>query len=442
MSRRESRLERQYRVRQNIAAADPSFMEVPMSREQRWFAGVDWGASEHAVCIIDADGKVLGERTFEHSGSGVAEICHWLRQKSGADASNVTVATELPHGAVVETLLEQGFVVYAINPKQVDRFRDRFTMPGAKDDRRDAQVLADSIRTDEHRFRRLRVDDAVTIELREWSRLTQELQEERVRLANRVYSQLLRYFTQMFAVETDFGSEGFLVLWELIPSPEMARHVTESDVAKVLRDQGIRRLDPKAVLEKLRQPALYVTPGTTAAACAHIRSLAARLRTVNIELRQAKRRLDELTQAHGAKEVEPGQAIEQRDADILRSLPGVGRIVLATLLAEAPQLWAERDYQVLRALTGVAPVTRRSGKHQTVGMRYACHARLRNAVYHWSRVAAQCDKHSKAVYAALRARGHSHGRALRSLADSLLRLACAMLRSRTLYDPERRPVAA
>ena len=107
------------------------------------------------------------------------------------------MAIEVPQGPIVETLLERGFQVYAINPKQLDRFRDRFTVAGAKDDRRDAQVLADSLRTDRHAFRRLSVDDPVIVELREWSRMTEDLQRERNRLANRVREQLWRYYPQM-----------------------------------------------------------------------------------------------------------------------------------------------------------------------------------------------------------------------------------------------------
>ena len=120
---------------------------------------------------------------------------------------------------------------------------------------------------------------------------------------------------------------------------------------------------------------------------------------------------------------------------ILSSLPGVGRIVLATLLAEAYQPLQRRDYQALRCLCGVAPVTRRSGKSKIVVRRLAAHHRLQDALYHWARVAVQRDPLSAAKYAALRSRGHGHARALRSVADRLLAVACAMLRNQTLYDP-------
>ena len=121
---------------------------------------------------------------------------------------------------------------------------------------------------------------------------------------------------------------------------------------------------------------------------------------------------------------------------ILRSWPGVGRIVLATLLAEASEPVRRRDYHALRTLSGVAPVTKRSGKRCIVVMRQACHMRLRGAVYHWARVAIQHDELSCRRYAELRKRGHSHGRALRSVADRLLAVACAMLTYHTLFDPQ------
>ena len=101
---------------------------------------------------------------------------------------------------------------------------------------------------------------------------------------------------------------------------------------------------------------------------------------------------------------------------ILRSMPGLGRIILAVVLAEVWQPLRRRDYHALRGLSGVAPVTRRSGKTCVVVRSYACNKRLANALYHWARLATQHDALSRRRYAALRQRGHSHGRALRPLA--------------------------
>ena len=419
-----------------------------MTEQRRWFAGVDWATAEHAVCVMDHDGKVLGERLFAHSGTGLAEMCAWLLERTGATPSEIFVAIEVPHGAVVETLLERGMIVHSINPKQVDRFRDRFTVAGSKDDRRDAHVIADSLRTDAACFRRLRADDATVIQLREWSRIADEITDERLRLGNRIREQLLRYFPQMLELADgeQLTSEAFMALWELIPKPEAATRVREQKLKKFLVERRVRRFDARHALTTLRQPPLIVAPGTVEAAMAHIASLVARLRPLNEQQKIAHRRLDELTNELGAKEAAPGQINEQRDVDILRSLPGVGRNVLATLLAEASRPLADRDYHALRSLSGVAPVTKNSGKRQgkrsIVVMRNACNVRLREALHHWARVAAQHDPKSRAAYRELRQRGHSHGRTLRTVGDRLLRLACAMLRDRTVFDITRRGTSA
>jgi transposase len=413
---------------------------------QQWFVGVDWATEEHVVCVIDDAGKLVGERAFRHSGEGLAMMCTWILEKSAAAPEAVHVAIEVPHGPVVETLLERSMLVYAINPKQLDRFRDRFTVAGAKDDRRDARVLADSLRTDAKCFRLLQASDPTVVQLREWSRITEELTHDRVMLTNRLREQLLRYYPQMLELaDHDIGASWFLELWRLAPTPEAALKVREKAVTRLLTDRRIRRFDAKHVLSTLRQQPLVVAPGAVAAAAAHIGSLAERVELLNRQLKTAHGHLDRLTNELAARESEPGQKGEQRDVDILRSLPGVGRMVLATLLAEAWEPLVRRDYHALRTLCGVAPVTVSSGKMRgkraVVGMRRACHMRLRNALYHWARIATQHDPRSRADYAAMRARGHTHARSLRSIGDRLLALACAMLRDQTAYDLERRQAA-
>src|SRR5262245_20666859 len=112
-----------------------------MSEEFEWYVGVDGGSQQHRACLLDAAGKSVGEKWIPHSGSGLAELVQWLRQGTASAPQQVAVGIEVPHGAIVETLLEQGFAVYSINPKQLDRFRDRYFPSGAKDDSRDALVL-------------------------------------------------------------------------------------------------------------------------------------------------------------------------------------------------------------------------------------------------------------------------------------------------------------
>jgi transposase len=114
---------------------------------------IDWGSEKHRVCLMDSQGNVIRERWVEHSGSSLAELVDWLRPHTPAQPDCLAAAIEIPRGAIVETLLEHGFQVFSINPKQLDRFRDRYSPAGAKDDRRDAFVLADALRTHMHCFR-------------------------------------------------------------------------------------------------------------------------------------------------------------------------------------------------------------------------------------------------------------------------------------------------
>jgi transposase len=404
-----------------------------MVDDHQWFVGIDWATQSHSVCLLDAEGRRVGEREFAHGGAGLTELRDWLLEKTKAAPGQIAVAIETPHGPVVEMLLEHGFVVFAINPKQLDRFRDRFTVAGAKDDRRDAHVLAGSLRTDRAAFRRLATDNPTVIELREWSRIADELQQERTRLANRLRQQLWRYYPQAAELTDDVADDWFLALWQKVPTPAVAAKATEKTIAAILKQHRIRRLDAASALKTLRKTPLFVAPGTTEAACAHIRSLAARLRLVNQQVKEAQQCLDRLC-AELEEESPSGQSFEQCDVMILRSWPGIGRIVLATLFAEATEALRRRDYHALRALTGVAPVTRCSGKQRFVIRRLACNGRLRSAIYHWSRVAIQHDATARRRYDTLRQRGHSHARALRSVGDRLLYALCTTLKRQTPYD--------
>src|SRR5262249_4550493 len=146
--------------------------------EYRFDVGIDWASEAHQVCVLDAARRIISERSFAHAGDAVAAFAEWLNELAGDDPGGVAVAIEIPRGAVVETLVERGFHVYAINPKQLDRFRDRHSVAGAKDDRRDAFVLGDSLRTDRDCFRRVRLDDPVVIQVRELSRVDEDLGRE------------------------------------------------------------------------------------------------------------------------------------------------------------------------------------------------------------------------------------------------------------------------
>jgi transposase len=406
---------------------------VTQTSEYLYRVGIDWASQQHQVCIVDREGNRTQD-TVPHTSGGLAALAEQLTALSPEAPERVAVAIEVPRGPVVETLLERGLHVFALNPKQLDRFRDRHTVAGAKDDRRDAWVLADSLRTDQPSFRRVHVDDPLIIELRELSRLDDDLREELSRLSNRLREQLQRCWPDLLALCPAAEEPWFWALLDqaLAPRPKSLALKAVNAVLKVHR---IRRLTAETVHAALQIPPLRVASGTIDAVSAHIGVLLPRLRLVREQRhRTVGARIDAVLAALAQEDV----IGEHRDVTILRSLPGVGRLVTATVLAEASRLLAERDYQTLRAHTGAAPVTRKSGKQATVITRLACNGRLRNAIYHWARVSVQVDAHCRAHYDRLRQRGHAHARALRGVVDRSLAVLMAMLTNRTLYDPARR----
>jgi hypothetical protein len=400
----------------------------------RFFGGVDWGSREHAACVLDEEGKVVAERMFAHTPAGLQELADWIVKHAPEQAS---IAIEVPRGPVVEALVDRGLEVFAINPKQLDLFRDRFGPSGAKDDRRDARVLADSLRTDGRAFRKVVAAAAWLVELRELSRMRDELVIERVALTNGIREQLGRYFPQMLEVIDEVDTAWAMALLEVAPTPAAARTLPRAKLDRVMA--GVRRLTVDEARTRLRGRGFHVAPGTTEAASRHMKMLLRRLVLIVQELRDCDAAIEATFEGLTKVERENddlGQQSEQRDVAVLLSLPGVGRTILAALFAEAWEALRTRNYHALRVMSGAAPVTKRSGKQLSVMRRLSRNKRLEQAVYHWARCSTQHDPTSRSKYTALRARGHSHGRALRGVADRLLGVACAMLQSGTTFRAE------
>jgi transposase len=401
------------------------------------FVGLDWATTAHQICCVDPAGQIVKQLAVPHSGAGLAQLGRELLSL-GVPAARMAVAIERPDGAIVEGLLAQGVQVFAVNPKQLDRFRDRHTVAGAKDDRRDAFVAADALRTDRAAFRRLTAEEPRLLQVRELSRLHDELDQEFVRLANRLREQVLRVAPDLLQLCPAANEPWLWAVLTLAPTPAEARRVPEARWRALLAEYRIRRVTADELTAVGRAVPLPVSPGTLAAVAEHIGFLLPRLRLVRDQLGQWGRRLETVLAALATPE--PDQR-EHRDVTILRSLPGVGRVVAATMRAEASPLLAARDYQTLRAHAGVAPVTRQSGQSRYVRIRHACNHRLRDAVFHWARNSIRLDARSRAQYTRLRQR-HGYARALRGVADRLLQLLIVMLATGTVYDPARRRSAA
>ncbi len=114
--------------------------------------GIDWAKEEHAVCVLNAQGAVRAHLTVPHTAAGLATLCRRLAKLAEPE---LRIALERPNGLLAETIVAAGFTLVPIHPNVVKACRPRYSTVGAKDDRGDAYLLADLLRTDGHRFRSL-----------------------------------------------------------------------------------------------------------------------------------------------------------------------------------------------------------------------------------------------------------------------------------------------
>ncbi len=410
---------------------------TPVQESDRLFVGIDWGAEVHQVWVTDGTGTCLGERTVEHTGAAIVELVTWLVSLAEGDAPAVAVALEVPRGPIVDTLLERGCQVFALNPKQLDRFRDRFSAAGAKDDRRDARVLSSAVRTDRRALRRLEVNDPLTMQLREYSRQDTELGEDLTRLTNRLQDHLLRTWPELLQLVPAANERWFWALLTLAPTPAEGSELRVARLRQLLGAYRIRRITADELARVLGAPSVPLAPGVREGVRVRILDLVEQLPVLERQRRAAERRLVETLEAM-TKGLDGEERREHPDVTILQSLPGIGTRIGAAMLAEAAHALRDRDYHAVRQLGGAAPVTKRSGKTCVVIMRYACNGHLQAALYHWGRGLIQYDARCRAHYAELRRAGHTHGRALRGVVDRMLEVLIAMLTHGTLYDESRR----
>ena len=231
-----------------------------------WFVGIDCSVDDYQVCVLDVLGKMILERTVPHSGSGISEFLDWLAEETSNAVDRVAVAIETPRGVIVESLVERKYGVFAINPKQLDRFRDRHSIAGAKDDRLDAFVLADSLRTDRHCFKRVQIDDPAIIRIRELSRMEDDLQQDWCRLTNQLREQLHRYYPQMLRLSAAADDPWVWELIEMAPQPSRISKLHTARIRKLLRKYRIRRHSAEGILGELNTPPLLLANGTAEAA--------------------------------------------------------------------------------------------------------------------------------------------------------------------------------
>jgi transposase len=386
------------------------------------FAGIDWASAEHAVCVVDADGRILEGRRYRHDERGLRALCARLLE------SNVRlVAIERPDGLLIERLLDADLPVVAIHPNQLAAMRPRYSAAGGKSDRFDAFVLAELARTDAHRFRLLVPDTDATKALRALSRAREELVSHRVAFANELRAQLDCFWPGAARIFAEIDSPIALAFLRRYPSPADARGLGEQRLERFLsRHHYSGRRPTRELLTRLR-----------GAACGRADQLETEARRQIVlalvtALEPIVQRISELT-----SEIRAALA-DHADGPTFRSLyiDPKSAVAAAAMLSEMGDC---RDrYPTNRTLAadgGQAPVAVESGRSTRARFRWACDHRLRAAIATLADASRHHNPWAADIYDRARARGASHPHAIRILGRAWCGVIWRIWQDHTTYDP-------
>jgi transposase len=394
----------------------------------RLLVGDDWAEDHHDVEVLDAAGRRLARARLPEGVAGIARLHAILGELAGQDVEDehveVLVGIETDRGPWVAALVAAGYQVFAVNPLQAARYRERHTVSGAKSDTGDAHVLADMVRTDAHQLRPVAGDSAQAEAVKVVARTHKTLIWERTRHTQRLRHALRDYFPAAVQAFEDLDAPDALELLAKAPDPASAARLTRAQIRAALkrarrRDIGAKTERIWAVLhaEHLGQPEVV-----TGAYAASVGSLVAVLRVLDQQIATLQRQVV----AHFGR---------HPDAEILASQPGLGQILGARVLAEFgddPTRYATAKAR--KNYAGTSPITRRSGKTKLVAARYIHNDRLIDALMTQAFAALSVSPGARAYYDQLRARGAGHNAALRQLANRLVGILHGCLKTRTRYD--------
>jgi transposase len=388
------------------------------------FVGIDWAEAHHDVCVLDKEGEVLATRRIPEGLEGVARL-HALVGEHAERPGDVIVGIETDRGLLVTALLGAGYLVYAINPLAASRYRERHTTSGAKSDRADARMLADLVRTDRQHHREVAPDSELHGAIKILARSHQNLIWTRQRQLNALRSALREYYPGALLAFPELGHPDALAVLAVAPDPERGRRLSEARIVTALRRGGRRRnLERRAheVRAALRVPQLVAPALVAEAQAANTTALVAVIVTLSEQITRLEADLEAAFERHP-------------DAEILRSLPGLGAILGARVLAEfgdAPDRYA--DAKARRNYAGTAPITRASGTSHVVVARYARNKRLFDACYQWAFCALTSSPGARTYYDDHDPGPHTAKVARRKLANKLVGILHGCLTHRTRYD--------
>ena len=382
--------------------------------------GVDWASQDHAVSVVNDRGLEVARKTVEHTAAGLRALVRFLGKHGVCE-----VAIERGDGPVVDALLEADLTVVVISPNRLKNLRSRYGSAGNKDDRFDAYVLADTLRTDRTRLRPLTHDSEATKTLRATVRARRDLVKHRVALCNQLRAHLQAAFPGAVGLFADLDSQISLKFLARFDSQERADWLSVKRLAAWLSSVGYcGRKDPADLFAHL-QAAPRGPVGPDGAARAHVtRAMLTVLGELVEQIATLQAQIAEQLALHA-------------DAHIFQSLPKGGTVRAARLLAEIGDVRGRfPDAASLACLAGVAPSTRQSGKHKAVTYRWAVNKELRDAICDFAGDSRRANPWAAKIYNDAIARGKDHPHATRILARAWLGVIWRCWQDDTTYEPD------
>jgi transposase len=389
------------------------------------FVGDDWAEDHHDVELQDQAGRRLRTARLPEGVAGLARMHALIAEHVGdGEPDQVWIGIETDRGPWVHALVAAGYRVYAINPRQAARFRERYATSGAKSDTGDAHALADMVRTDAHQLRLVAGDSPLAGGIKALARAHQNLIWDRTRHVQRLRAVLREYFPAALEAFDDFTAIDALELLAKAPDPVSAARLSRAQIATALKHARRHNIDAKtealrAVLrsEQLTQPGELVS------------AFAAITRCLTVVITVLNGQIDRLY-------AEANQHVDRHPtAKIYRSQPGLAKVLSVRVLGEFgddPDRYASAKAR--KNYAGTSPVTRQSGKKKIVQARFVHNDRLVDALQRQAQGALSGSVGARVYYDLQRARGANHQSALRQLANRLVGILHGCLKTGTLYD--------
>jgi len=391
------------------------------------FVGDDWAEDHHDVELQDETGRVLSRAKLPEGVAGIARLHAMIGEHLGEDdEAPVVVGIETDRGPWVQALIAAGYQVYAINPLQVARYRERRGVSGAKSDTGDAHALADMVRTDRHQLRPVAGDSDQAEAVKVLTRAHKTLIWDRSRQMLRLRHALREFFPAALVAFDDLTAMEALELLGAAPQPAAAAALSIERIEAALkraRRHG-RAAKAEAIAAALRAEHLGQPPLVTSAYAASVRAHVAILSALNAEIKTMGKEIE----AHFSK---------HPDAEVYLSQPGLGVVLGARVLAEfGDDKMRYADARARKNYAGTSPITRQSGKKKVVLARYVHNDRLVDALGQQAFTALRTSPGARAYYDQLRARGVGHRAALRQLGNRLVGVLHGCLKTGKPYSED------